>query len=222
MSDLPDPTLLTVPVAPRRSIRLRRAELPFTLTEAARAAAFVRLAQPPADQPGTDRDVTLADGAEVQIRPLTPLYREAVRDLHDRCSPEARRFRYFTSMPVLPPKVFDRLCDRARGHSVVAGHDGQVVALANLMFTPDPGIAEIAFLVEDRWQGRGLGTALARLLVHEARDLGFAEVRATLLSDNVRMRRLLVSLGATLSYTEDPGVVEARLAVGVMATASPS
>ena len=222
MSDLPDPTLLTVPVAPRRAIRVRRAELPFTLTEAARAASFVRLAQPPVEQSGTDRDVTLSDGTEVQIRPLTRLYREAVRDLHDRCSPEARRFRYFTAMPVLPPKVFDRLCDRTRGHSLVAGYDGQVVGLANLMFTPDPGIAEMAFLVEDRWQGRGLGTALAQMLVGQARDLGFAEVRATLLSDNVRMRRLLVSLGATLSYTEDPGVVEARLAVGVMATVSPS
>ncbi|MFC7643022.1 ACT domain-containing protein [Streptosporangium lutulentum] len=52
MSDLPDPTLLTVPVAARRAIRVRRAELPFTLTEAARAASFVRLAQPPSTRPG--------------------------------------------------------------------------------------------------------------------------------------------------------------------------
>lgn len=219
VSELPDPTLLVVRVAVRRAIKLRRAELPFTLTEAARAASFVRLAQPPGDPVGAERQVKLGDGAEVGVRPLTGIYREAVRDLHDRCSPESRRFRYFTSMPALPPRVFDRLCDRTRGHSLVAGHDGQVVALANLMFTPDPGIAEMAFLVEDRWQGRGLGSALARMLVQEARDLGYAEVRATLLSDNVRMRRLLVSLGATLGYTEDPGVVEARLPVGVMTSA---
>ncbi|MBG0832876.1 GNAT family N-acetyltransferase [Planomonospora sp. ID67723] len=223
MSDLPDPTLLTVPVAPRRAIRLRRTELPFTLTEAARAASFVRLAQPAADPVSTaERAVKLTDGTETQIRPLTRLYREAVRDLHDRCSPETRRFRYFTSMPTLPPRIFDRLCDRTRGHSLVAGYDGQVIALANLMFTPDPGIAEMAFLVEDRWQGKGLGTALARMVLAEARDLGFAEVKASLLSDNARMRRLLVSLGATLSHTDDPGVVEARLAIGVMAAASPS
>ncbi|GAA5067853.1 RimJ/RimL family protein N-acetyltransferase [Thermocatellispora tengchongensis] len=213
---LPDPTLLTVPVAPRRFVRLRRSELPFTLTEAARAAAFVRLAQPPADPVGSERPVRLADGAEVIVRQLTPIYRDAVRDLHERCSPETRRFRYFTAMPTLPPRVFDRLCDRGRGHSLVGGHDGQVVALANLMFTADPGIAEMAFLIEDRWQGRGLGGSMARMLVREARDLGFAEVRATMLSDNVRMRRLMLSLGATLSYTEDPGVLEARLPVGVM------
>ena len=219
VSDLPDPTLLVVPVAPRRAVRLRRAELPFTLTEAARAASFVRLAQPPVEQRAGEPEIRLADGEEVTVRPLTSIYREAIRDLHDRCSPEARRFRYFTSMPALPPRMFDRLCDRSRGHSIVAGHDGQVVAMASLMFTPDPGIAEMAFLVEDRWQGRGLGTALARSLVSEARDLGYAEVRATMLSDNVRMRRLLLSLGATLGYTEDPGVIEARLPVGAMASA---
>ncbi|MGI5289435.1 GNAT family N-acetyltransferase [Nonomuraea polychroma] len=219
VSDLPDPTQLVVPVAARRAVRLRRADLPFTLTEAARAAAFARLAQPAVEQSGAERAVKLGDGAEITVRPLTSIYREAVRDLHDRCSPESRRFRYFTSMPALPTRMFDRLCDRSRGYSLVAGHDGQVVAMANLMFTPDPGIAEMAFLVEDRWQGLGLGTAMARMLVGAARDLGYAEVRATMLSDNARMRRLLISLGATLGYTEDPGVVEARLPVGAMASA---
>ncbi|MEU4233163.1 GNAT family N-acetyltransferase [Nonomuraea sp. NPDC026600] len=220
VSDLPDPTLLVVPVAPKRAVRLRRAELPFTLTEAARAASFVRLAQPPVEQSAGEPVIRLSDGEEVTVRPLTSIYREAIRDLHDRCSPEARRFRYFTSMPALPARMFDQLCDRSRGHSIVAGHDGQVVAMASLMFTPDPGIAEMAFLVEDRWQGRGLGTALARSLVREARDLGYAEVRATMLSDNVRMRRLLLSLGATLGYTEDPGVMEARLPVGALASSA--
>ncbi|MEV0386101.1 GNAT family N-acetyltransferase [Nonomuraea sp. NPDC050643] len=219
VSDLPDPTQLIIPVAPRRAVRLRRSELPFTLTEAARAAAFARLAQPATEQGATEPAVKLSDGVEVTVRPLTSIYREAVRDLHDRCSPESRRFRYFTSMPALPPHVFDRLCDRSRGYSLVAGHDGQVVAMANLLFTPDPGIAEMAFLVEDRWQGRGLGTAMARTLVRAARDLGYAEVRATLLSDNARMRSLLISLGATLGYTEDPGVMEARLPVGAMVSA---
>ncbi|MEV4104640.1 GNAT family N-acetyltransferase [Nonomuraea sp. NPDC049649] len=216
VSDLPDPTRLVVPVAARRAVRLRRADLPFTLTEAARAASFARLAQPPAERIGGEKAVKLADGAEVVIRPLTPVYREAVRDLHDRCSPESRRFRYFTPLPSLPPRAFERLCDRRRGLSLVAGNDGQVVALASLVFTADPGIAEVALLVEDRWQGRGLGSILARTLVREARDLGYAEVRTSMLADNVRMRRLLVSLGATLTYTDDPGVVEGRLPVGAM------
>jgi RimJ/RimL family protein N-acetyltransferase len=219
VSDLPDPTLLIVPVAARRAVRLRRSGLPFTLTEAARAASFVRLAQPASEPMGNEREVKLRDDTKVTVRPLTSIYREAVRDLHDRCSPESRRFRYFTAMPALPPRTFDRLCDRSKGYSMVAGHDGQVVAMANLLYTPDPGVAEIGLLIEDGWQGRGLGVAMARLLVGVARDLGCAEIRATLLSDNPRMRRLLLSLGATLAYTEDPGVMEARLPVATMASA---
>jgi N-acetylglutamate synthase and related acetyltransferases len=221
ISDLPDPTLLTVPVAPRRAVRLRRSGLPFTLTEAARAAAFVRLAQPPAEATGgAERTVRLTDGVEVQVRPITMMYREAVRDLHERCSPETRRNRYFTATPALPPRLFERLCDRTRGQSFVACHDGQVVALASLLLTPEPGIGEIALLVEDRWQGRGLGRALANMLLQSACDLGLAEVKASMLSDNARMRRLLVSLGATLSYTDDPGLIDARIPVGVRASAA--
>lgn len=215
--DLPDPTLLTVPVGERRAVRVRRSGLPFTLTEAARAAAFVRLAQPPAEPGGAERTVRLDDGAEVTVVPLMPFHREAVNNLHERCSPESRRFRYFTALPSLPPRVFERLCDRGQGRSLLAGHDGQAIAIASLMFTPDPGVAELAFLVQDRWQGRGLGGTLARMLVRQARDLGFAEVKATLLSDNIRMRRLMLSLGATLAYTDDPGVLEARLPIAVPA-----
>ncbi|MDF2711216.1 MAG: family N-acetyltransferase [Nonomuraea muscovyensis] len=218
-SDLPDPTLLIVPVTHDTAIRVRRTGLPFTLTEAARAAALVRLGQEPAAPPAGDQSIRLADGTEVVVRPLTTIYREAVRDLHDRCSPESRRFRYFTSMPTLPPRMFDRLCDRGRGESLVAGHDGQVIALASLMYTQEPGIAEVAILVEDTWQGRGLGGKLIRRLLDIARDQGFAEVRATMLSDNARMRRLMISLGAGIHYTDDPGVIEGRMAIGKMAPA---
>ena len=203
ISELPDPTLLTVPVAPRRAVRLRRSGLPFTLTEAARAAALVRL----------------ADGTEVTIRPLTMMYREAVRDLHERCSPETRRSRYFVASPTLPAGFFERMCDRSRGRSFVVGHDGRVVALAGLTFTSEPGIGEINLLVEDRWQGRGLGRILLDMLLQTARDLGLAEVKANMLSDNARMRRLLVSFGATLTYTDDPGLIDARIPVGVRTAA---
>ncbi|MBP2703525.1 GNAT family N-acetyltransferase [Microbispora sp. RL4-1S] len=217
---LPDPHLLLVPVAPRRQVRLRRSGLPFTLTEAARAAAFVRLAVPPVEAAPAERAVRLADGAEVELRPLTSAFREAVRDLYERCSPESRRFRYFTSQPHLPPAAFDRMCDRGRGQALVACHDGQVVALATLVYC-DPGAAELALLVEDSWQGRGLGGRLARQLVAAARDEGFAEVRASLLADNARMRRLLLRLGATITRTDDPGVLDARIAAGVATGGTP-
>ncbi|MEU8403004.1 GNAT family N-acetyltransferase [Nonomuraea sp. NPDC048892] len=83
--------------------------------------------------------------------------------------------------------------------------------MANLMYCAEPGTAELALLVEDAWQGRGLGAQLARILVDIARDHAMAEVRAAIMAQNQRMRRLMVCLGATLGFTDDPGVVEARL-----------
>ncbi|WP_225878315.1 GNAT family N-acetyltransferase [Spongiactinospora rosea] len=199
-----DATQLTVPVGPRQAVRLHRVARPFTSVEAARAAAFVRLARPPA----TDgRPVRLADGTEVTVAPLAPSDQQAVRDLHERCSPESRRFRYFSTGPALPP----RLRCHAPAHSLVACHEDRMVGLASLLTTAAPGVAELAFLIEDRWQGMGLGTAMARMLLREARDRGLAEVRATLLSDNTRMRRLLIALGAALAYTGDPGVLTGSL-----------
>ena len=218
VSDLPDPTQLVVPVAPRRAVRLRRTELPFTLTEAARAASFARLAQPPVEQPAGER----ADQAGRRRR-----------DHRSGRSPRSTARPYATCTTGARPRragsATSPPCPRCRpgcstGSATAAadtrwspGTTDRWWRWPPCMFTADPGIAEMAFLVEDRWQGRGLGAVLARMLVGEARDLGYAEVRATMLSDNVRMRRLLVSLGATLGYTEDPGVVEARLPVGAVA-----
>lgn len=173
--------------------------------------ALVRTARPMAGTPVGDWALRLADGTEADVHPLTPHFRQAVHDLHQRCSAASRRFRYFSAMPSLPPRMFDRLCDRDRGISVVACHDGQVRAMANLMYCAEPGTAELALLVEDAWQGRGLGAQLARILVDIARDHAMAEVRAAIMAQNQRMRRLMVSLGATLGFTDDPGVVEARL-----------
>lgn len=179
--------------------------------------AFVRIAQTEVDTPTGDRTLRLADGTEADVVAMTPQFRQAVHGLHERCSPASRRFRYFSAMPSLPPRMFDRLCDRGRGISVVACHDGQVRAMANLMYCAEPGTAELALLIEDAWQGRGLGTQLARTLIDTARDHAVAEVRAAIMSQNQRMRRLMVSLGATLGYTDDPGIVEARLPLSVRA-----
>ncbi|WP_326641153.1 GNAT family N-acetyltransferase [Nonomuraea fuscirosea] len=179
--------------------------------------AVVRSAHPMVDTPVGDCALRLADGTEADLHALTPHFRQAVHNLHERCSAASRRFRYFSAMPSLPPRMFDRLCDRGRGISVAACHDGQVRAMANLMYCAEPGAAELALLVEDAWQGRGLGAQLARTLVDTARERAMAEVRASIMAQNERMRRLMISLGAALRYTGDPGVIEARLPLTVRA-----
>ena len=146
------------------------------------------------------------------MRPLRASDRRAVEEMHARCSTASRRMRYFSAKPGLPPRLFGLFLDRSRGTTlVVEGTDGEIVALGHLMHTTRPGTAELAFLVEDCWQGRGLGRALAERMLDLGRELGLAELDASVLSENARMRRLLTSLGGRTRRTEDPSVLEISL-----------
>ncbi|WP_344455145.1 GNAT family N-acetyltransferase, partial [Actinomadura kijaniata] len=186
--------------------------LPFNATEAARAAALAGAALLHPSPPPGSRAVTLRDGTRVLVRPVTRGDADAVRAMHERCSLDSRRMRYFSPKPSLSRRSFELFCDPAHGLTLVAeGPDGSVLALAHLIHVLDPGVAELAFLVEDAWQGRGLGRALAGLLLGLGRERGLVELRATALGENVRMRRLLASLGGRTRRTGEPGVLEVRM-----------
>ncbi|MEU5880659.1 GNAT family N-acetyltransferase [Spirillospora sp. NPDC047279] len=211
-ADEPAPDVLTVPVGQRRAVRLRRPGLPFTATEAARADALIRAVLPGGGPRPTSRRVALRDGTEITVRPIERRDAAAVREMHERCSLESRRMRYFSAKPFPPPRAVELFCDPSHGLTLVAeGPDGSLLALAHLIHVLDPGVAELAFLVTDDWQGRGLGRALSELLVVLGRDRGLVELRATALSENARIRRLLTSLGGRTRRTEEPGIVEVRL-----------
>ncbi|WP_131741898.1 GNAT family N-acetyltransferase, partial [Actinomadura roseirufa] len=207
-----DRCVLTVAAGRGRSVRLLRVGLPFTTTEAARADALVRAALPAGRPRPASHRVPLRDGTHVVVRPVERRDAAAARALRGRCSAESRPTRCSGPEPYPPRRAFDVFCEPARGLTLVAeGPDGSLLALAHLIHVVEPGVAEVAFLVEDAWQGRGLGRALASLLVELARERGLVELRATTPSENARMRRLLTSLGGRTRRTGEPGVVELRV-----------
>ncbi|MCW6008249.1 GNAT family N-acetyltransferase [Micromonospora sp. CPCC 205371] len=87
-----------------------------------------------------------------------------------------------------------RLIDPARGVTLVAlADDGRLVAMANLVAEGDLG--EVAVLVEDAWQRRGLGTALLRRLVAHGTRAGYAALVAHTYADNRPMMSALRRVG---------------------------
>ncbi|ROO84151.1 acetyltransferase (GNAT) family protein [Actinocorallia herbida] len=142
-------------------------------------------------------------------RPLGPGDQAEVVAMHERCSMASRRLRYFSAKPKLPQRLFDVFCDRSRGLSLaVDDESGRVIALGHMMYDGASGAAELAFLVEDAWQNRGIGRRLTELLVELGRAEGLAELRASVFSENARMRKLLTALGGRTRRTEDPAVLE--------------
>jgi len=89
------------------------------------------------------------------------------------------------------------------GRSVIAGG-------ARFIAT-QPGRAEVAFLVVDRYQGRGIGLVLMRHLVILARQLGLKELFAEVLADNVFMLKLFERSGLRSTARHEGGVVHVTL-----------
>ncbi|MEU4688062.1 GNAT family N-acetyltransferase [Actinoplanes sp. NPDC023714] len=176
------------------SYEVLRALPAFTPAEYARAQALVEIAGAVVRQQREHVTLLLADGAELVLRPATKDDLPAVRELHENCSATTLRHRYLGGS-VPGDGRLGRLLEPAGGVTLLATTPaGAVVAMANLITEGD--LAEVALLVEDDWQRRGLGTALLRRLHSHAERSGFAAVVAHTGAGNVAMLRTLRRLGA--------------------------
>jgi GNAT superfamily N-acetyltransferase len=183
-----------------------RAAPPFTPAEYARAQALVEIAAFAADRAAEHATLILPGGAEVTVRPATRDDLAAVLAMHDRCSTTAKRRRYRGATPSA-----ERL-GRQLESAVVATVGDEVVALATL--TVEGRQSEATLLVEDRWQHRGLGTALARRLLAQAERTGCAVLIAHTGTDNGPVLRTLERLGRQGSIERDDGQVTVTVSIG--------
>ena len=178
-------------------VRLRRG-WPFTATEISQAAALLELASSSDGRrlPPTRVSVQLTDGAQVLVRAATAADAPLIAALHARCSPQTRSLRSLPTRPVLSAAVLRQLIGADDTTSLVAvtPDGGAAIGLANLV-PAGSGTAEIALLVEDAWQGRGLGTALARNLIELARKEGITEIVAVSQVNNSALTRVLRRAG---------------------------
>jgi RimJ/RimL family protein N-acetyltransferase len=178
-------------------VRLRRG-WPFTATEISQAAALLELANSSDGRrlPPTRVSVQLTDGVEVMLRAATAADAPLVAALHARCSPQTRSLRSLPTRPVLTAAVLQQLIGADGSISILAvtPDGGAAIGLANLI-QATPGPAEIALLVEDAWQGRGVGTALARNLIELARADQLTEIVAMSQVGNGALTRVLRRAG---------------------------
>ena len=153
----------------------------------------------------------LRDGTSVQVRLLTPEDGDRLRAFHAGLSLESTRLRYFTPKPNLSDKDITWLTDVDivnRCALVVIEHD-HIIAVARWMRPKDDSHdAEVAFLVADGEQGRGIGTELCAMLIELAPFYGITEFTASVLFENHPMANVLRHCGYRISVTTDSGVRE--------------
>ena len=150
------------------------------------------------------------------IRPIRSADADRLTALYDRLSGKTVYQRFFTLLRRLPPDwaQFLATVDYVRRLALVAvderDPDGDVIAVARYESEEGDSAPEVAFVVQDEWQTRGLGTLMFCKLLAEGRARGIEEFRAYVLAENSRMLHLITCLTDVRDRKLDRGVVELR------------
>ncbi|MFE6869444.1 GNAT family N-acetyltransferase [Kitasatospora sp. NPDC057692] len=208
-----DGHVMRLPVPSGDLVELTRPQLPFTPTEFARAQALVELDTLLGPRvPDVRARLSLPAGADLTVRRADATDKAAALAMHHRCSPETLRKRYHG--PVRDAdRYLDHLLDARHGQTLaVEAADGRIVALGHLMWDDDS--AEVAVLVEDAWQRRGLGLDLMRRMSALALEAGVETVYAVTQASNNGLIATMRRLAAPLDYQVEEGtlVITAHLA----------
>ncbi len=155
-----------------------------------------------------DADVLLRDGRTAQLRPIRPEDTELLVDFYSRVSDESKYYRFFSPMPTLSDRDVHRFThvDHRERVAFVMLVGGQLIAVGRYDIVR-PGEAEVAFLVEDRHQGRGIAQLLLEHLAQAGRERGVEKFVAEVLPDNQKMIRTFRDAGYRVASGYEDGVM---------------
>ncbi|MFJ2766538.1 GNAT family N-acetyltransferase [Streptomyces sp. NPDC087300] len=193
-------------------ITVERPYLPFTPTEFARARALVELDTRLGPRIPRSQDVlTLPEGNSITVRRADTADVEAAKAMHDRCSRRTLAMRYHGPVQDADRYLNHLLSPRFGRTLAVQTASGRVVGVGHLLWDGDE--TEIALLVEDEWQRRGIGSLLLGRLVALAVEAGCESVYAVTQASNTGMVAAMRGLGLPLDYQIEEGtlVITARL-----------
>lgn len=163
----------------------------------ARGRRSIRSRSLPKDYPEElEADVVLRDGTSTHLRPITPHDAPALQEFHRAQSDRSRYMRFFTAKPDLTPEELKRLTtvDYVHDLALIAVLGSSIVGVGRYTGT-GPGRADIAFLVADAMQGKGLGTILFDHLAAAARERGIGTFTADVLPENSQMLHVFDAIG---------------------------
>ena len=167
---------------------------------------------------------TMKDNNPVTIRPIRPEDEPAMVRFHETLSERSVYLRYFHLMNLEQRTQHERLTricfiDYDREMALVAERrnpetgESEILGVGRMMKIHGTTEAEVAVLISDKWQGRGLGKELlARLLIVGA-DEKLSKLTADILPDNREVMRICEKLGFTLKHSLDDEVVRAEFAL---------
>ena len=164
-------------------------------------------------------DEVLLDGSTVSVRPIASTDSAALNDFHERCSDRTHYRRFFSSARHLQPDMLGRFVnvDHDDREALVAVLNERIIAVARYDRLPECSAAEVAFVVEDEHQGKGLATTLLHQLADLAAARAIVDFRAETLAENTAMQHVFYNSGYPVHsnrHADDPSVIEFSMTIG--------
>lgn len=153
---------------------------------------------------------------DIVLRPMHGTDAARLARFHATLSPDTTRWRFFIVHPELSALELDRFThvDHVAREAVVATIGGEIVGVGRYDREPAGTVAEVAFVVGDGWQRRGIAGALFHTLADHARAAGITRFHAVTLPDNQRMLRVFRRMGLPMTTAYDDGTVHVDIDLG--------
>lgn len=172
--------------------------------------------QPPGYPREYERELRLADGRRIFVRPIVPSDSADLALAFRTADPDTLYRRFLGSPPRVTPALLAHLCtvDYRERFALVAGdpRTGEGIAIIRYERSGD-GVAEIAVAVDPAWRRAGLATALVEILAEAALDRGIRTFSALYLAENRPVTALLDLVGGGRRETIRQGFAEAAVAL---------
>ena len=155
-----------------------------------------------------EADVVLTDGGVAHLRPIRPSDADMLVEFYERVSPESKYLRFFAPYPKLSQRDVARFTqvDYVDRVALIVTVADQMIAVGRYDRLDD-NEAEVAFLVEDAHQGRGIAQLLLEHLAEAARERGINRFVAEVLPQNRRMAQIFAEAGYRVSKGIQDGVL---------------
>jgi GNAT superfamily N-acetyltransferase len=157
------------------------------------------------------QEVTLLDGNKVVLRPICSQDRQALQAFHTRLSADTRFFRYQYHKGELTEHDLKNFCDIDYENTMALvaerGVNGckKIVGVGRYYRLDNPEVAEVAFVVEDNEQRKGIGTQLLQQLALLARENGIRHFVAEVLRTNGKMISIFRKSDPGLAHLNEDG-----------------
>ncbi|MFH8626908.1 GNAT family N-acetyltransferase [Streptomyces vietnamensis] len=168
-----------------------------------------------------EADVVLRDGGTARIRPITADDADRLVSFYEQVSDESKYYRFFAPYPRLSAKDVHRFThhDFVDRVGLAATVGGEFIATVRYDRINSQGLpasapadeAEVAFLVQDAHQGRGVASALLEHIAAVARERDIRRFAAEVLPANTKMIKVFTDAGYTQKRSFEDGSVRLHL-----------